>query len=163
MQRSISFDQMQELLLWRLVGSLTWHSALLAIIAIAYVLPASCLCRGAGLDLLFGMRGLWLYMCQVAVLLAHRRVMATAEAAPVLLPKFPGQMWVSLLLSRVGLRDRKASSLLAVAGLYLATAVCSTTYVYLHYSLGFPGNTFRWSAVSGIAAAAAYTTQHLAR
>ncbi len=156
-----------EPLLWKLIGAATWHAAALGTLNVcfAFFLPPSLgsLFRPAGV-----LTHLFLYSLQLASLIGQNAVLSSNEFAPVTFQKLGihGRTWISLFLTRVLVRGRTVSHLLATAAFFGSTIVTAVVYVtvYPRLKLGAAGAPLTaWSLLYGLLLAVCYCCSHLIR
>lgn len=131
----------------------------------AFALPPSLgsLFRPAGV-----LTHLFLYSLQLASLIGHNAVLSSNEFVPVTFQKLGihGRTWISLFLTRVLVRGRTVSHLLATAAFFGSTIVTAVIYVsvYPRLKLGAAGAPLTaWSLVYGLLLAVCYCCSHLIR
>ncbi len=165
-----------EVLAWRLVGSLVWHTlAWICGYSAWSLITAWALHAGAspaavpGLHLAATSTLLLLGALQLLVLLAHHRLLSSSEAPPLYVPALGlhSRGWAGLLISRVLLRTRTWQDLANVALLGVATSATAATSIYLLPRVHHPASSgaldLAFVATYGVCLGVLYTVEHLAR
>jgi hypothetical protein len=127
----------EDVLLWKFLGSAAWSGAALLAGATAH----HCVALQPAPGGVFSMATYGLWLTSLAVLYSQRRIAAAIDVPPIYAPGLgcTHSSWLSLLLTRCALRTRKALDILDALLFYSACGVSGSFAVWAIGSPDQPG------------------------